>query len=547
MKKLILSLGLFLLASTAYAGGDVSVSSDDISFGPNPAISGQTTKFYATIHNNSDDDLNGNVRFYDEFLAKQVGVDVPYSIVSGATHTVFTSDTLTGYGNHTIAVTVIPFDSQGDLNDNNVAYQKLFVDGDFDKDGVGDSVDSDIDGDGVINSQDLYPKDPSEAYDTDGDGIGNNVDEDDDGDGYPDVQDAFPTDPDDYKDTDLDGIGDSKDDDIDGDGLLNDEEILTDPLKKDSDNDGINDGEDQYPLDAKRQTDTDGDGQSDFDDFDDDNDGVSDTKDAFPLDKNEWEDSDGDEIGDNTDEDDDNDGWSDEEEINKYGTNPKHSDSDKDRVADPDDLYPLNPKEWANHDKDSLGDNADEDDDNDGILDASDAFPFDAMEWSDTDGDGIGNNKDNDDDNDGINDFDDVFPEDSSEWEDSDEDGLGNNADPNDENKGPIISLELPEEIKQGQKFTLSSADFSDPDGVIIKVRWEDDQGRFGDGESFTTVFHKPGQHSITVTATDDLNEERTQLLEFSVESNWAPYIAVLTLGALFVIFWFGRKKIFKK
>ena len=40
-----------------------------------------------------------------------------------------------------------------------------------------------------------------------------------------------------------------------------------------------------------------------------------DTEDLFPLDPNEWADTDGDSTGDNADTDDDNDGYSDQDEI----------------------------------------------------------------------------------------------------------------------------------------------------------------------------------------------------------------------------------------
>ena len=82
-------------------------------------------------------------------------------------------------------------------------------------------------------------------------------------------------------------------------------------------------------------------------------------------------DSDGDGIEDNADHDDDNDG-----------------------VADREDLFPLDPNEWADSDGDWIGDNADHDDDNDGVADQEDLYPLDATEWADSDGDGVGDNWD---------------------------------------------------------------------------------------------------------------------------------------------------------
>ena len=71
----------------------------------------------------------------------------------------------------------------------------------------------DIDGDGVSDSQDAFPLDDSEAFDTDGDGLGNNADTDDDGDGVVDADDAFPLDATEVADSDGDGIGDNADPD----------------------------------------------------------------------------------------------------------------------------------------------------------------------------------------------------------------------------------------------------------------------------------------------------------------------------------------------
>ena len=71
----------------------------------------------------------------------------------------------------------------------------------------------DIDGDGVGDSQDAFPLDDSEAFDTDGDGLGNNADTDDDGDGVVDAVDAFPLDATEVADSDGDGIGDNADPD----------------------------------------------------------------------------------------------------------------------------------------------------------------------------------------------------------------------------------------------------------------------------------------------------------------------------------------------
>ena len=70
------------------------------------------------------------------------------------------------------------------------------------------------------------------------------------------------------------------------------------------------------------------------------------------------------------------------------------------------DLFPNDPDETSDFDRDGIGDNSDPDDDNDGYDDDIDMFPFNPYEWLDTDNDGIGNNEDSDSDNDGYSDFD---------------------------------------------------------------------------------------------------------------------------------------------
>jgi hypothetical protein len=59
-----------------------------------------------------------------------------------------------------------------------------------DADGSGDDCDIDDDNDSVLDAEDAFPLDPSEARDTDGDGVGDNADLDDDNDGVSDVDEA---------------------------------------------------------------------------------------------------------------------------------------------------------------------------------------------------------------------------------------------------------------------------------------------------------------------------------------------------------------------
>lgn len=115
-----------------------------------------------------------------------------------------------------------------------------------------------------------------------------------------------------------------------------------------------------------------------------DGDGVIDTNDQFPDDPTEWADLDKDGIGDNADLDRDGDGIN-----NDYETQLGFNAND-----------PLNTP--ADLDKDGIPDALDDDRDGDGVLNVSDVFPDDQNESSDIDGDGIGDNADTDRDGDGI-------------------------------------------------------------------------------------------------------------------------------------------------
>jgi hypothetical protein len=78
-------------------------------------------------------------------------------------------------------------------------------------------------------------------------------------------------------------------------------------------------------------------------------------------------------------------------------------------VIDGCDVFPLDPEEWFDTDKDGIGNNADTDDDEDGVLDINDSSPLDPM--NDSDGDGVAN-------------IDDMYPENSLYVRDSDSDGM---------------------------------------------------------------------------------------------------------------------------
>jgi hypothetical protein len=235
---IFLALGIQFFSSPVFAAEfnkDLSVGNDDFKI-PSDVLKGESVRLYATIHNNSNNDLSGVVKFYDEFTKSYIGTDQPISIVTKKTDDVFVDFNSDSVGAHQISVRLVPWDASGDDPNNNKITKTIYVDIDTDHDGIPDRLDSDIDGDGVPNAQDAFPLDSKEWKDTDHDGIGDNADPDDDNDGHPDVSDAFPTNPKEWKDSDGDGVGDNSD------------AFPFDPKEtKDSDHDGIGDNSDPYP------------------------------------------------------------------------------------------------------------------------------------------------------------------------------------------------------------------------------------------------------------------------------------------------------------
>jgi len=146
-----------------------------------------------------------------------------------------------------------------------------------------DQFSNDIDGDGIPDSEDAFPNNYLEQYDSDNDGVGNN------GDNCPYTWQIN------QLDTDSDGQGDACDYDDDGDG--------------------VSDYLDNCPLGMKYGTDTDGDGCKDLgEDSDDDGDGLEDWIDYCSAGETNWyststTDFDGDGCQDSSEDlDDDNDG-----------------------------------------------------------------------------------------------------------------------------------------------------------------------------------------------------------------------------------------------
>ena len=303
---------------------------------------------------------------------------------------------------------------------------------------------------------------------------------DQDGDGFADSEDDFPTEITQWSDYDEDGYGDNYGNsswnstrdpnwpgiyvpgakqqdgcpwwgystwttsyldvygcqDLDGDGYSSLTDVFDyDPFEvTDVDEDGIGDNGDVCPYvygEMNLSTTTPGCPDTDYD-------GVTDSEDRFPFDGDESQDSDNDGKGDN---------W--------------------------DDLFPLNPREWKDSDRDCVGwlngtyyNDSPTDEDGDGCGDNSDHFPNNPLEQKDSDGDGFGDNSDafplnrgewadkDDDcngtfepdnptplDGEGCGDNSDQFPNNPTETSDSDGDGIGDNSDGCISDKGPYSSV----------------------------------------------------------------------------------------------------------
>jgi len=224
-----------LFANVAFGQGynkDLSINANGVR-AAGSVIIGKTVRIYATVTNNSSQDLTGVVKFYDETKKVFIGSDQPVSILAGKTDDVFIDWTGQNIGNYPISVRVVPWDENGDDPNNNKITKAIYVDKDSDGDGVGDISDADDDNDGTPDSSDAFPLDPNESLDSDKDGVGDNADTDDDGDTVTDVEDAFPSDASETKDSDSDGMGDNSD------------KFPTDPTEStDSDNDGLGDNSD---------------------------------------------------------------------------------------------------------------------------------------------------------------------------------------------------------------------------------------------------------------------------------------------------------------
>ena len=277
----------------------------------------------------------------------------------------------------------------------------------------------DIDNDNYGHNADAFPFESTQQIDTDLDGYGDNI--------FGNNSDECPNEP---GNSTLDRLGCL---DTDGDGQSNLNDFYpTDPTQvKDSDFDGYGDNltgtrGDNCPdvYGESNRNNTYGCPDADFD-------GWADDQDHFPSQSSQWMDSDGDGYGDEFN------GYQGDTCPQDYGLSTKDTfgcpDADGDGWSDGGDDLPNEPTQWLDGDGDGYGNNQSEG------ANLIDLFPNDATQWNDTDGDGYGDNRYGsegdkfpddplrweDTDNDGVTDSEDEFPNDITQWNDTDGDGYG--------------------------------------------------------------------------------------------------------------------------
>ncbi|TLM65234.1 MAG: hypothetical protein FDZ69_10770 [Deltaproteobacteria bacterium] len=277
--------------------------------------------------------------------------------------------------------------------------------------------------------------------------------------------------------------------DIDGDGSCGDVDICPGDATNDADGDGICAGagfkapktadSDNCPANTNLdQANFDGDAMGNVCDPDDDNDTYLDGNDVFPLNPAEWADADADGTGNNSDvcpNDAQNDGDGDGVCVGAGFNAPK--------LAGNDNCPTLINADQANFDLDAMGDACDADDDNDGYNDGIDVFPFNAGEWLDSDGDGTGDNTDacpldvqNDGDADGVCGNLDNCPVDANaDQANFDLDAMGNVCDPDDDNDSYLDGADA---------FQFNPAEWldTDLDGTGNNADTDDDGDGLPDG-----------------------------------------------------------------
>jgi hypothetical protein len=218
-KYLFLALSLALVPLTAFAAdNDLSIPDNGFYANNTSVLVGQTVKLYGTVNNLGAIDTEATA--VCKANASLVNMKSLSARANGASEEVWFTWTPVSPGTYTLSLNVALDGSIVDPNlSDNYAEIQIFVDGDNDNDGIGDSTDPDDDNDGAPDTEDDYPLDPTKSHDSDGDGQDDSVDSDDDNDGLFDWEDT--------------AQGSS-------------------PTKYDTDGDGVNDKDDAFPTDPNR-------------------------------------------------------------------------------------------------------------------------------------------------------------------------------------------------------------------------------------------------------------------------------------------------------
>ena len=190
---------------------DLSISELDVRFSDPTPIAEDSVRIYASVHNISDEDARGEVRFFVNNA--QIGNTQPLTVVTNERSTVFVDWHPDGEGYYNISAQISNVDpADNNLENNIVEINNFLVDLDTDNDGIFNTKDFDDDNDGVDDGLEFIAGTNPLKADTDGDGAG-------------DKQDEFPLDPLEQHDFDKDGIGDNADTDDDNDGVLDVDDI----------------------------------------------------------------------------------------------------------------------------------------------------------------------------------------------------------------------------------------------------------------------------------------------------------------------------------
>ncbi|MBI5728277.1 MAG: thrombospondin type 3 repeat-containing protein [Candidatus Magasanikbacteria bacterium] len=354
-------LGLALIFAQPVRAADFGfVGNRSVWLGQGKYFSGDATRVYTIVVNNTYPSLSLNVNFFAN--KKLVQTTAVTDIRLEEARQVWVNYILpVGALNLSVSLSeIVAKDNQGKIIPVSAAEVRsgeaettYTIDMDTDGDKIGNADDPDDDNDGLTDLEEQRLGTNPLKADTDGDGIGdaeevkrglNPLKIDTDGDGVPDNKDVFPLDSKEWLDRDHDGIGDNADTDNDNDGVSDVIEIKLglNPKNPDTDGDGVPDGAEVRAKTNPKNKDSDGDGLTDKQEI------------ALRTDPNNA--------------DTDHDGLSDGEEI-KMGTDPTKIDTDGDGVPDKKDVFPLDPKESVDSDHDGIGDNADLDDNNDSVPD----------------------------------------------------------------------------------------------------------------------------------------------------------------------------------